>query len=633
MSVGERSLAAIMFTDIVGYTRLSQANEPLTLDLLEEHRRLLRPLFPAHGGTEVKTMGDAFLVEFRSTLEAVLCAVEIQARLRERNLAAPPHRRLELRIGIHVGDVLHVQGDVQGDAVNVASRIEPLAEAGGVCVSQQVYDSVRNKPDLKFEKMGEVELKNVEFPLGVYKVMMPWKEDQKDAGPAPRERLAVLPFVNMSPDPNDEYFADGLTEELISKLSEVGSLKVIARTSVMNYKRKEKKVSEIGRELSVGSVIEGSVRKSGNKIRVAVQLIDAKSEEHLWASNYDNQLDDIFAIQSDIASKVADSITSGVLRGQVSETVDTDAYVAYVRAVQLLHMEDEPSLRQAVTLFEKAITRDSKFARAYAGLSRAWARLALGFEDFETAVAKSDAEARKAVALGPDSAEAHAALSFVCSLEDRFEEELSEATAAIRINPSLAEGYVSLGLYHSSLGHLEEGYQAYRKAYELDPLSWINYFVDVTRLTGREAEARSVLERWKGLYPRSPGTYAAFAGFYLLGGDLAEAQRALDLGFEIEPKEITLLALQGVVYALTGRREDAERTLGAAQQDEIEVARLYSQALIYSALGDVDNAFKALMRQAETHSWHALLKSLPVFDSVRKDPRFPDFCRKVGLPP
>ena len=319
MAGGERRLEAIMFTDVVGYTHLSQANESLALELLEEHQRLLRPTFIAHGGTEVKTMGDAFLVEFRSALDAVVCAVEMQERMADRNSATAPSRKLEMRIGIHVGDVVHGAEDIYGDAVNVASRIEPLAEPGGVCISQQVFDQIRNKTEFKIDKVGEVRLKNVDLPLGVYKISTGASRGSGDEPAGPRDRLAVLPFVNISPDPNDEYFADGLTEELISKLSEIKGLKVIARTSVMSYKRKEKKVSEIAAELGVGSIIEGSVRKAGDRIRISVQLIDPHTEEHLWSSNYDNKLDDIFAIQSDVASRVAASLSAGFFSRDVRE--------------------------------------------------------------------------------------------------------------------------------------------------------------------------------------------------------------------------------------------------------------------------------------------------------------------------
>ncbi len=628
-----------MFTDIVGYTRLAQGNESLTLELLEEHRKLLRPLFPAHGGTEVKTIGDAFLVEFRSALEAVLCAVDIQKALKERNAGVPSHRRLELKVGIHVGDVVHGPGDVFGDAVNVASRIYPLAEPGGVCISQQVYDSVRNKPELAFERMGEVELKNVELPLGVYKVMMPWSGTPKESGHAPRERLAVLPFVNMSPDPNDEYFADGLTEELISKLSENGSLKVIARTSVMNYKRKEKKVSEIGRELGVGSVIEGSERKAGTKIRVAVQLIDARSEEHLWASNYDKELDDIFAIQSDIASRVAGSISTGVFStAPKKDTGDAEAYAFYIRAMQLYHEGTEPSLREAVACFDRAISMDPAFARAYAGLSHVWNSMALaGYEEFSVIGGRSESGARKALELRPDLAEAHTAMAAVHEFLDRFDESVAEAKKAIELNPNLAEAHHILGSNQSAEGQLDLGLESLRVAYELDPLSTRAgvLYAAICILSGKESEGLRVLDRMRELNPRNARVYAGLAEHHMMKGDFSGAQEMLDRGLQIDPGVPYLRLDQGVLYAATGRRKEAEDLLKEVEADDntTEAGRLYCQVFVRAALGDLDAAFATLERQAELHSWPAMIKSLPVFEGLRKDHRFPGFCYRVGLKP
>jgi adenylate cyclase len=264
---GARRLAAIMFTDMVGYTALGQKNESLSIALVDEQRRLIRPILIKHNGREVKTIGDGFLVEFSSAMDAVRCAYDIQRTLREFNISQQSDERITLRIGLHVGDVVESQGDISGDAVNIASRIQSLAEDGGVCVTRQVYDQVQNKFDLPLKSLGNRSLKNVNVPLDVYKMVLPWEQEQKAAASdLDASRVAVLPFANMSPDPGDSYFADGITEEIIPTLSGVSGLNVISRTSVMGYKGTTKRVKEIGGELEAGSVLEGSFRKAGNKI-------------------------------------------------------------------------------------------------------------------------------------------------------------------------------------------------------------------------------------------------------------------------------------------------------------------------------------------------------------------------------
>lgn len=255
-----------MFTDMVGYTSLSQQDESLAMQLLEEHRKLVRPFFPKYNGTEIKTMGDAFLVEFASPLDALRCALEIQKSLHDLNAGRLADKRMLLRIGIHLGDVVHAENDVYGDAVNVASRIEPLASPEGICITGEVYRQVRNKFEFPLSSLGKKELKNVGEPTEVFSVVLPWEKEPSNQEVLDQHRLAVLPLVSLSPDPDDEYFADGLTEELIARLSLLNGLEVIARTSVMNYKKKEKNVTQIGKELRAGMVLEGSVRKAGNRI-------------------------------------------------------------------------------------------------------------------------------------------------------------------------------------------------------------------------------------------------------------------------------------------------------------------------------------------------------------------------------
>jgi len=368
-----------MFTDMVGYTALGQRNESLSLALVDEQRKLIRPILARHSGREVKTIGDAFLVEFSSALDGVRCAYEIQRMIREANFSLPEDRRLHLRIGIHLGDVVESADDISGDAVNVASRIQPLADDGGVCLTRQVFDLVNHKMELEFSTLGPKSLKNVAEPIEVYRMQMPWAAGKTHSSSdlLDKKRIAVLPFTNLSSDPEEGYFADGMTEELITSLSGVRQLTVIARTSVMGYKGTTKKVKEIGTELGVGTVLEGSVRKAGNRVRITAQLIDSGTEGHLWAQNYDRQLEDVFAIQSEIAEKVAGELKIRLVEAEKrvierKATESTEAYTYYLRGRDLTGERTEPSLRQALGVFEKAITLDPSFAKAYAGMAECY---------------------------------------------------------------------------------------------------------------------------------------------------------------------------------------------------------------------------------------------------------------------
>jgi len=631
---GERRLAAIMFTDVVGYSRLTQTNEPLALELLEEHRGILRPIFTNHGGAEVKTIGDAFLVEFKSALDAVLCAVDLQKSLKERNDTVSPLRRLEMRIGIHLGDVIHTQNDVYGDAVNLASRIEPIADPGGICISQQVYDHIRSNTSLQIKKVGDVNLKNIELPVGVYNVITTEDKPREVVPRRQKERLAVLPFVNITPNPNDEYFADGLTEELISKLSEIVGLKVIARTSVMSYKHKDKKISEIGKELDVDWVIEGSVRKAGNLVRITVQLVDPETEEHIWASNYDSKLDDIFAIQSDVASKVAASLSAGFFSQLHSrDTEDVEAYTLYLRALQLSYDTSEHSTRETVTLLERAVSRDPRFARAYAALSGAWQTLAVnGYEEFSAMAKNAEVAAEKALELDPSLAEAHSAMAQAHSMFDRFDSALQEAEAAIRINPNLSDAYVALGTLNAILRTPEEALAKFKRAYELDPLSQgtSELVSSFAQWIGDEDLARSVLARLKEINPNEPRTYLYIADYHMYKREFDEAQRMIDQARLLGPNESLVDVSQALLFAFSGKRTEAEEALKHVL-DGSEASMLLAQLWVQAALGNLDKVFDVLMQMARNHSWPSTIRSDPLYAKMRKDTRYLEFCKNVGI--
>jgi adenylate cyclase len=459
------------------------------------------------------------------------------------------------------------------------------------------------------------------------------------AGELDRLRVAVLPFVSMSPDPNDEYFADGLTEELITRISLVRGLKVIARTSVMGYKKKEMNVSQIGRELNVGTLLEGSVRKAGNKIRVSAQLINANTEDHLWAENYDRDLQDIFEVQSSVAHKVAGALKLKLLDGdreRVETTENIESYTLYLRATQLIREGTLATCQQAIALYEGAISMDPTFSRAYAGLAGAWYMMwTWNWSDFNFAVNRAEAAALRALELGPEFAETHSAMAIVHQAKDRFDEAHLELKRAIRINPNLAGVNQLLGWNSAIFGRFDESIIYLRKACSLDPLGTqpMLILIAVLRAAGRIDEALEFVKEIEKFHPKDPAIYTTIAAYYLQKRDFAQAMDATDLGLKLDPGDHLLRMYRGVAYAMSGRREEAIDELRELKKDKSESNRLNAQVWINTALGNIDDAFKALMKQAELHAWWGLIKFDPLLERLRNDSRFSEFCEKVGLPP
>ncbi|HUH99560.1 MAG TPA: adenylate/guanylate cyclase domain-containing protein [Nitrososphaerales archaeon] len=642
MEQGERRLVAIMFTDVVGFTSLGQTDEDLALELLEEHRGIVRSIVASHRGTEVKTVGDAFLVEFASALDAVACAIEIQTRMRERNSALPPGRRMELRIGVHVGDVVHSKGDILGDSVNVSSRIEPLAEPGGVCISGQAYDHVRNRLGAQMERLEPRTLKNIRGSVEVYKVIMPWeRREPKTEAVLDRRRVAVLPLKNMSPDPNDEYFADGMTEELITSLSKVSGLTVIARTSVMQYKAAPKRIAEIGRELSVGTLIEGSVRKAGNRVRITVQVIDAADEGHLWAQNYDKQLDDVFAIQSEVAEKVAEALKIKLAepekrRVEKGVTSDPEAHDLYLQGLFYWNKRTPEGLKKAAQLFQKATLKDQGFALGYAGMANSYFIIAANHNDEpEIYYPMAKDFAMKALSLDPEQAEAHAVLACV---HEGFDYDLDAAEAefkvAIGLNPNYASAHQWYSHLLAMLNRKDEAWAEVSKALELDPLSLIinTNVADAHYWRGRFEEAIVQAKKVVKMDPSFSPAYRTLFFNCLMAHRFDEAREVLNTYSGLTTAADTM-ECKADLAAYEGRVDEARSLLDELSSSKYkgEVSPTF-MASTYFKMGDPDKGFEMLERAYRTKDRLVLfIGIIPELDAYRSDPRYVSITERIGL--
>ena len=653
MTVSERRLAAIMFTDMVGFSALTQRNEALALELLDEHFAMLRPLIPRHGGHEIKTIGDSFMVEFASPLQAVQCAVAMQQALSIHNTGTPTDRQVTIRIGIHLGDVEHRAGDVFGDGVNIAARLEPLAEPGGICLSQQIYDHVHNKVDVPLVSMGRPEMKNIQVPIEVYRVVLPWHRGTPVPSPGPaaaatrpgardRKSIAVLPLVNLSADPENEYFSDGLTEDILTQLSKVRRLKVISRTSVMQYKRTAKNLREIGRELGVATILEGSVRKAANKVRISVQLIDAGTDEHLWAETYDRELADIFAIQSDVARQITDALKAHVsaeerARIEHRPTDNLEAYQTYLKGLSLWNQRTDGSVNAAIEQFKQAIALDPVYAPAYVGLADSY--IVLG--NFGTYRPKdiyppAKAAALKALALDDFLGEAHASLA---QINFNYSRDWSGAerafTKAIELRPSYATAHNWYALYLSAFSRFDEALTEIYRAQELDPLSAAiaGSVAAVYFVARRYDEALVTIHKAMEIHPGFRGNHLYLGWVLMMMGAYAEALPPLLRADALSSgADVGTSALLGSTYARLGEREKALSIAGTlTNRYQSGYASPVWIAILYLGLGDRPAAIEWLQRACEDRDgWLRIIKT-PFFDELRGMPEFTRVLKVLGL--
>lgn len=525
-----RKLTAILLADVVAYSRLMELDETGTLARLKEHRRcLVDPAIKAHHGRIVKLMGDGMLVEFPSVVEAVACAVEIQDGMSERNFSSPESDQIKLRIGINIGDVIVEGEDIYGDGVNIAARLEALAQPGGICISGMVYDALGKKLPLKFESIGEQTVKNISQAVRVYRVCMEagsnlpetrlteksfrmsWRSIVlagiilfaliiggitllKSGLPEPELAatdlvaetkldslsIAVLPFANMSGDPEQEYFSDGITEDIITALSGLSSLAVIARTSSFSYKGSSVKVQKIGQDLGVRYILEGSIRRSGNRIRITAQLVDAVNGHHLWAERYDRDFTEIFALQDEITGQIVRALSIKLSENDERDisqgnTDNIEAYDLFLQGQIFANSFTEEGGIQAIERYQQAISIDPGFARAYGALAVVLTRqITRGFvkSNAETIELALEA-AHKAVSIAPESPQVLWAMGFVYMYNKEFDKAIEVLEKSISIAPSYADGYGLLALINNNLGHANIAIDYIDKAMSLNPFfSW-----------------------------------------------------------------------------------------------------------------------------------------------------------------
>ena len=700
-STEERKLAAIMFTDMVGYSALAQRDDKVALELLEEHRRLLREIFPRFHGTEIKTIGDAFLVEFGSALEAAQCAIEIQRTLAKRNHDVTSDRRIELKIGIHIGDVVHRDGDVYGDGVNIASRIEQLAGAGGICVSMDVERQIRNALEARFEKFGTADLKNIKLPMDLFRIVLPWEKgaepsaaraskkspvlvpvavlvilallagwwfmqrSNKNQQPAAthavpaapanapdQKSVAVLPFVNLSDDKGSEYFSDGVSEELLTVLQKIPGMHVAARTSAFSFKGKNATAQEIGQKLGVAYLVDGSVRKSGDAVRIAARLARADSGQELWSENFTRNLKDVFAVQSELAETIVAQVR-GQLTGGAAGSADKEKIQAEVQAAEKggtknvqaheLYLQgrfyenrhSDKSAREALSAYQHAVELDPRFARAWAGVARTHTWIA-GFateggqKTFDAHLASARDAITRALAIEPDLPDALYARAWI---ETNFDFNWSAATQtvskAMALAPADPNVLIAAANLETALGNTDRAIEIYRKAVELDPVnaqsrSFLAFGLANTK---RFAEARAEYARVIELNSSAPWAHAGLGLAYLLQNKFEEAATEA----QADAGEWARLLIVSCARWAEKRVPESDAALNELIKNESELAA-FQIAQAYAFRGDKDKAFEWLerARRQRDPGLGDLLKD-PLLENLHSDPRWNAFLRTMGL--
>ena len=679
-----RELAAIMFSDVVGYTAIMGRDEREGLRAVSEHRARLRAILPRFNGRLIGEVGDGTLSSFHSAVDAVNCARELQATLVE-------HPDLCLRIGIHVGDVVFTDNTVLGDGVNVASRIHELAPPGGSCISERVYEEIRNKPEFQVKDLGEKKLKNVPRPIHVYALtavsapgqhrspiglaagvgksianrrklavvgallivaivagiatwrrLLPGSAVQLVTAPPGVRSIAVLPLANLSGDPAQEYFADGMTDELITDLAKINGLRVISRTSVMKFKGEHREqLPEIAKALNVDTIVEGSVLLVGDKVRITAQLIDAPSDKHLWAESYERDTRDVLTLQDEVASTIASQIDVALTPSEQARfakprPVNPAALEAYLEGVYFVGKQTGEGIQKGKEYFEQAIKIAPDYAPGYAGLGAYYVVAGDLVVANKDAMPKAKELLETALQLDDTNADAHLWLATMhWNYDYDWVAAEKEFLRAIELAPGNSLAHAGYGFMRLWQARFDEAEREIKLAQELDPLSaW--YYVAMGQVFNVRGDSTKALEQCRKAIEIDSNYWPAYTYCFGLSydfmGDHQRSLKAFEKGVAIEPGPISI-ALLGYEYARSGNREQARRAIEQLTQMQTQTyVAPCNPAWIYLALGENNTALDLLEKAyRERSSCMSSLKDKHFYGPVRSDPRFIDLMKKVGL--
>lgn len=639
---GIRMLAAIMFTDIVGYTAMMQEDEFKAISLRDRSRKALEDFALVHQGRILQFFGDGTLLVFGSVVEAIMCAIEVQRELQQ-------EPKVPLRIGIHSGDIVYDDDGIYGDSVNVASRIESIGVGNSILISSKVNEELLNHKEIPTQYLGTFELKNVRSPVDIYAVDLqelaiprPSEIDGKISGK--RESIAVLPFVNMSPDPDNEYFSEGITEEILNALARVDGLLVTSRTSSFAFKGKNDDIRDIGRQLGVKTLLEGSVRKVGNKVRVTAQLIDTRNGYHRWSESYDRNIEDIFSVQDEIAKAITKKLKESfslepeppkMIR---SYTSNMEAYNLYLKANYYWNRWTPNDIRKALELLKKSIKIDPDYALSYSSLSACYVYLgAIGQLLPKDAYPLAKKYALKALSLDESLPDCHVSLAMVHFFNWQWDESYKSFMRALSLNPNSAEAHLYYSYYQVAMGNQKKAILENEKALEIDPLNvqinsslGDNYF-----FAGMFNEA---LEQYKKALELDSTFRAAIHGLGWVYYHLDEPEKSIQHFQKAQAfigddsKGVTPL---GFVYARLGRTDEVKKCLEKLDQRkkiESDVSLSIDYAVIYAGLRDYDKVFEYLEKAYDEKLGGLVFLRTRHWREIQNDSRYTDLIQRMNLP-